>query len=271
MFDVGANLFNALPQSYGIGNRSVASGFSLNKPDESLASGNSLRAVTAAYREDSGLPDFSEKPKNEQGFLSLGPVLDSLRPAPPPIAPPLSDEPTTWEKLLEEQKRIGEAQSERQKQTREFIDAQQSSNNEVAQLAESNSERVVLEFNNSEDNPSSDQASEEDTAIRAAQLALNAQRNASQETEPVIDDSEPDDSEPEQEAVDFAPLPGQGERIDSPFQSEEAFSSPPVFGQSAPGAPGVTETPNQDLQRLQQSYGTSPAGGNAGSNVDIFI
>ena len=99
-------------------------------------------------------------------------------------------------------------------------------------------------------------------------MALNAQRNASQETEPVIDDSEPDDSEPEQEPVNFAPLPGQGERIDPPFQSEEAFSSPPVFGQSAPGA---TEAPNQDLQRLQQSYGTSPAGGNAGSNVDIFI
>ena len=263
MFDVGANLFNALPQSYGIGNRSVASGFSLNKPDESLASGNSLRAVTAAYREDSGLPDFSEKPKNEQGFLSLGPVLDSLRPAPPPIASPLSDEPTTWEKLLEEQKRISEAQSERQKQTREFLDAQQSTNNEVAQLAESNRERVVLEFDNSEDIPSPDQSSEEDTAIRAAQLALNAQRNASQETEPVVDNSEP-----EQEPVDFAPLPGQGERIDSPFQSEEAFSSPPVFGQSGPDA---TEAPNQDLQRLQQSYGTSFAGGNAGGNVDIFI
>lgn len=270
MIDVAGNLYNALPQSYGVGSRTIGSGFALDKPDESLASGDSLRAVTAAYREDSGLPDFSEKPKNEQGFLSLGPVLDSLRPDPQPVQPiisPLSEEPTTWEKLLEESKRISESQSERQKQTREFLDAQQSSGDDIASLTASNSDRVLLEIDVDEEAASAASTSGEtdnaEAAARAAQLTLNAQRVASQEPEPVIDDSEP-----EQEPVDLAPLPGQGERIDSPYQSEEAFSAPPVFGDDNPES---AEQPNQEQQRLQQSYAASPADSNAGGNVDYYI
>ena len=269
MIDVGANLYNALPQSYGVGNRSITSAYSLNKPEESLAAGNSLRAVTAKYREDSGLPDFSEKPKNEQGFLSLGPVLASLRPDPQPIASPLSDEPTTWEKLLEEQKRISEAQSERRKQTQEFLDAQQSDDNVVAQLAENSSQRVVLEIDSSENETNPEESSAEEAAARAAQLSLNAQRNAGQEPEPVVDESEP-----QQEPVNFAPLPGQGERIDSPYQAEEAFSAPPIFGEETESTSPEESPPEQLPQeqlRLQQSYSAAPADSNAGGNVDFYI
>ena len=281
MIDVAGNLFNALPQSYGVGSRTIGSGFALEKPDESLASGDSLRAVTAGYREDSGLPDFSEKPKNEQGFLSLGPVLASLRPDPQPVEPiasplsPLSEEPTTWEKLLEESKRISESQSERQKQTREFLNAQQSSGEDIASLTASNSDRVLLEIDVSEEAASEEPAGQA-AASRAAQLSLNAQRVASQETEPVIDDNEP-----ELEPVELAPLPGQGERIDSPYQSEEAFAAPPVFGadNTSPADEANPELPSQELpgppgqeqQRLQQSYSAAPGNSNAGGNVDFYI
>jgi len=110
--DVSSSLYNALPQAYGASRTSSAR--SLLKPDSSLESGNSLRAVASSLRQQAGITDFSPPPTNQQGFASLGPTLSSLRLSPEQLvaAKATSNEPATYEKLLEIQDEISQKRAE---------------------------------------------------------------------------------------------------------------------------------------------------------------
>ena len=164
MVNLGANLYNALPQSFLGENRLTASKYSLQETDESMQGGNSLRNVTRQFRQQAGLADFSPPPKGQQGFASLGPVLEKLQPDITPLYE-LSG-PTSWERLLEEQKRISAAREQAARDFENLLNSRDQAQTELQerlQLVKENAERVRYEAPPVEDenNPIS-QTEEED-------------------------------------------------------------------------------------------------------------
>ncbi|NNJ92007.1 MAG: hypothetical protein HKP55_10050, partial [Gammaproteobacteria bacterium] len=206
MVNLGANLYNALPQSFLGGNRLTASNYSLQETDESTQGGNSLRLATRQFREQSGLPDFSPPPKGQQGFASLGPVLEKFQPDIPPLYE-LSG-PTSWERLLEEQKRISAAREQAARDFEDIISNRNQAQDELEdrlQLVSQNAERARFEAEPAEEIPVS--ATEDDEkASNAAQQALNSQRSDDNEPPPAVN------AEQSQVRSEAAPLPGQGTR-----------------------------------------------------------
>ena len=114
MVDLSTNLFNALPIRPVT--RAPAS-LSLAKQDETNSGGNSLK--TALTQSNSIVP----KTPTETGFSSLAPVLASLRPPPFELEQinSLDDEPTFFDKLLEQQEGIVLARQENEARSEQVI------------------------------------------------------------------------------------------------------------------------------------------------------
>ena len=261
MVNFGANLYNALPQSFIGVNRLTVSNNSLQAADESNQGGNSLRLVTQQFRDQAGLPDFSPPPKGQQGFASLGPVLEKFQPEITPLNE-LSG-PTSWERLLEEQKRISAA---REQAARDFEDILSSRDEAEAELEErlqlisENAERARFDAGPTEDIPESETEDSNNTS-NAAQEVLNSQRSTDSESAP------PDNEEPSQFRNEAAPLPGQGTRIEDPDQPEgENFEDQLRTSEKPVPLPGSGNSSEQ--QQLARLFSTADNTGNA---INFFV
>ena len=216
MVNLGASLYNALPLTQVGGNRLPASDFTLREGDESTQGGNSLRAVASEFRQQAGLSDFSPPPEGQQGFASLGPVLQQFQPKIPPLYE--FSGPTSWERLLEEQKRISAAREEAARNFQDLLNSRDEAAAELEdrlQLVKDNSERARFEAEPREELLGEETDDEENNNI--AQQVLNSQRSENASAE--IDSGE----DRPRFRSETAPLPGQGTRIDDPNQPEDAI------------------------------------------------
>ena len=258
MVNFGASLYNALPQSFLGGNRLASSNYSLQETDESTRGGNSLRLATSQFRQDAGLADFSPPPKGQQGFASLGPVLEKFQPDIPPLYE-LSG-PTSWERLLEEQKRISAAREQAARDFEDLLSSRDRAQTELEdrlQLIKENAERVRFEAQPVEDNNTPALATEpDDNVSNSAQQALNILRTADDEADINFNEEQlPSTSE-------AAPLPGQGTRIEDADQpANEIFNDQSMVSEKRTPLPGSgTFSEQQQVARL---FSTEDNTGNA--------
>lgn len=266
MVNLGANLYNALPQSFMGVNRLTASSYSLQETDESTQAGNSLRLVTQQFRQDADLPDFSPPPKGQQGFASLGPVLEKLQPDITPLYE-LSG-PTSWERLLDEQKRISAAREQAARDFENLLsnrDQAQTEFEERLQLVKENAERVRFEARPVEDENTRESETEEDeeNVSNAAQQALNSLRTTDNETDTTVS------REPSSVTNEAVPLPGQGTRIEDPNQPEKAvIKDQPGLSAKRTPLPGSGAGASNEQQQVARLFSTTDNTGNA---INFFV
>ena len=256
MVNLGANLYNALPQSFLGVNRLTTSNYSLQETDESTQAGNSLRLATQQFREQAGIPDFSPPPKGQQGFASLGPVLEQFQPDIPPLYE-LSG-PTSWERLLEEQKRISAAREQAARDFEDILSSRDEARAELEdrlQLVAENADRARFEAQPTEEIPASENE-DEDSVSNTAQEALNSQRSVDNEAPPPVN------ADQSQSRNETAPLPGQGTRIEDPYQPEEAITE-----QQSGSSDKTTSLPgsgaSNEQQQVARLFSTADNTGNA--------
>jgi len=255
MVNFGASLYNALPQSFLGGNRLASSNYSLQETDESTQGGNSARLLTQQYRQQAGLPDFSPPPKGQQGFASLGPVLEKLQPDITPLYE-LSG-PTSWERLLEEQKRISAAREQAARDFENLLssrDQAQADLEDRLQLVKENAERARFEAEPVEESPASE--TEEDNVSNTAQEALNSLRTTDNEAATAAN------QEQSSSRSEAAPLPGQGTRIEDPNQPvNEILNDQPAVSEKRTALPGSGSSSEQ--QQVARLFSTAENTGNA--------
>lgn len=282
MVDLGANLYNALPQTLVRGARYPASNYSLTQPDDSNAGGNSLRSVAQQVRPDTPVGDFSPPARNEQGFGSLAPALSSIRPEPAGI--PGLGETASWEKLLEEQQRISEARRQALRQAEELQKAREQAARDLqesSQLAQNASDNVLFSPDpeaapEAAQAPAPTSAPDEEPVTGNAnasqapeQIALRAQQSLNaQRTIGAGENNDAPELAQSGEIQDLA-LPGQGQRIDDPFKAPDEQSASLPADRQAPQSNPQNRPENDAQQRVQQLFSSSD-NSRQGSNVSYF-
>jgi len=248
--DVSASIYNALPQAYSTsGTRSARS---LLKPDSSLESGNSLRAVASSLRQQAGITDFSPPPANQQGFASLGPSFSSLRLSPQQLAAAkdTGNEPATYEKLLEIQDEI----SLRRAELAEAAELRTQARQQAAAELEISQARVQ---------------SFREKAVFSSELPID--------TVMLSGETREQENRPEP-----APLLGQNDSTQSVTEGSETDKPyPPAAGEARMFAADVPEPTkkaaqeNNDSvtdqrQRIQQLFNTDQSRQNSGNSISIY-
>jgi hypothetical protein len=241
MLDVSANLYSALPQAFGVAR--LPASRSLVKPDENLSGGNSLQTIASQLRPETAVADFTPKPANEQGFLSLSPVLASLRLSPEQLVPASENQIPVWEQLLNQQQEIADARRAAAKEQEEL----------EQQRRQAAAERIASE--------------ERIRELRDEVVFSNTPAQKPGETE---------DSSPEP-----VPLPGQG-GADEPVvalgtESDRLFPPDTEFpALNKPDLPAGENRPKIDLQlqaeqqRVKALFNDTASQDTAGSRINLF-
>lgn len=245
MIDVSSSLYNTLPATANRLRSLPASEYTLATPSGNNQGGDSLRGISERYRETFGIRDFAPPAADEQGFASLNPVLERLRPEFTPIG--LDSPPTRWEKLLEEQQLISQARAETLTRFEELVEQRRAAERraeENLQRVEDVAARVSLQTDESDD---------EAVAI------LGSGDNGTGTT--------PGDDFPElpgsgERQSETPPLPGQGQLSDSGYPA----------GNTMPTIASGSETymaadPQQQVAALFNADTASVSG----SNINYFV
>jgi len=262
MVDLSTNLFNALPIRPVT--RAPAS-LSLAKQDETNSGGNSLK--TALTQSNS----IGPKTPTESGFSSLAPVLASLRPPPFELEQinSLDDEPTFFDKLLEQQEGIVlarqkyEARSEQVIKDRERDAAELIENEERARQIRST---ILFEPKPELAAIASRNENTQITDIPTGREILQSQQATVQAL---------GSEKAEEEEVEAPPLIGQGENT----TAEEAISSEKPQVEPVPfklfpdptkvdDAPKLPKSNQPDIEALFSTYKAPEI---SGQNVNAFV